>query len=147
MFSRWFEIAADRSGIVECIAVERIPSLTGTYCEYLFLWQCQGSRPSVLRIQGGTRQVGRRLCGAFQAVKRSRDPSMAWICWHGPDDASHGDRSGRRALYDDPNLLTLSGKTIPTAEAAERYGISDLDGYEPKSLRGIYGPHPDFDIQ
>jgi hypothetical protein len=57
--------------------------------------------------------------------------------------------SGRviRALYDDPNLLTLSGKTILTAEAAERYGISDLDGYEPKSLRGIYGPHLDFDIQ
>ena len=58
--------------------------------------------------------------------------------------------SGRviRALYDDPNLLTLSGKTIITAEAAERYGISDLDGYEPKSSRGIYGgPHPAFDIQ
>jgi NAD(P)-dependent dehydrogenase (short-subunit alcohol dehydrogenase family) len=58
--------------------------------------------------------------------------------------------SGRviRALYDDPNVLTLSGKTIITAEAAERYGISDLDGYEPKSLRGIYGgPHPAFDIQ
>src|SRR5579862_7957441 len=57
--------------------------------------------------------------------------------------------SGRviRALYDDPNLLTLSGKTIITAEAAERYGISDLDGYEPKSLRWIYrGPHPAFDI-
>ena len=53
-----------------------------------------------------------------------------------------------RALYDDPNLLTLSGKTIITSEAAERYGISDLDGYEPKSLRGIYGgPHPAFDIQ
>jgi hypothetical protein len=78
----------------------------------------------------------------------------------------HGDRSGRqaaqeekmgfesrelsrrviRALYDDPNLLTLSGKTIITAEAAERHGISDLDGYELKSLRGIYGgPHPAFD--
>jgi NAD(P)-dependent dehydrogenase (short-subunit alcohol dehydrogenase family) len=58
--------------------------------------------------------------------------------------------SGRviRALYDDPQLLTLSGKTILTAEAAERYGIADLDGYEPKSLRGIYGgPHPAFDIQ
>ncbi len=26
--------------------------------------------------------------------------------------------------------------------------FSDLDGYEPKSLRGIYGgPHPAFDIQ
>jgi hypothetical protein len=94
-----------------------------------------------------------------------RDLSMAWVCCHGTHDTTHGDRSGRqaaqgedgirehrierpryRALYDDPNLLTLSGKTIITAEAAERYGISDLDGYEPKSLRGIYGgPHPDFD--
>jgi hypothetical protein len=58
--------------------------------------------------------------------------------------------SGRviQALYDDPNLLTLSGKTIITAKAAERYGISDLDGYDPKSLHGIYGgPHPAFDIQ
>jgi hypothetical protein len=44
--------------------------------------------------------------------------------------------------------LTPSGKTIITAEAAGRYGISDLDWYEPKSLRGIYsGPHPAFDIQ
>ena len=58
--------------------------------------------------------------------------------------------SGRviRALYDDSNLLTLSGKTIITGEEAERYGLSDLDGYEPKSLCGIYGgPHPAFDIQ
>jgi hypothetical protein len=49
--------------------------------------------------------------------------------------------SGRviRALYDDPNLLTLSGRTIITAEAAERYGISDLDGYEPKSCVGSMG--------
>ena len=56
--------------------------------------------------------------------------------------------SGRviRALYDDPNLLTLSGKTIITAEAAERYGISDLDVYKPKSLRGIYGGPPAFDL-
>ena len=88
---------------------------------------------------------------------------MAWICCHGAHDATPGvkqrkekmglestELSGRviRALHDDPNLLTLSGKTIITAEAAERYGISDLDGYEPKSLRGIYGgPHPAFDIQ
>ena len=56
--------------------------------------------------------------------------------------------SGRviRALYDDPNLLTLSGKTVITGEAAERHGLSDLDGYQPKSLRGIYGvPDPAFD--
>jgi hypothetical protein len=40
----------------------------------------------------------------------------------------------------------LSGKMIITAEAAERYGISDLDVYKPKSLRGIYGGPPAFDL-
>lgn len=37
-------------------------------------------------------------------------------------------RSVIRSLYHDPNLQTLSGKTIMTAEAAERYRIPDLDG-------------------
>ena len=42
----------------------------------------------------------------------------------------------------------VTGSRTLCAEAAERYGISDLEGYEPKSLRGIYGgPHPAFDIQ
>jgi short-subunit dehydrogenase len=45
-------------------------------------------------------------------------------------------------------FMTIPQYSVYTAEAAERYGISDLDGYEPKSLRGIYGgPHPAFDIQ
>ena len=44
-------------------------------------------------------------------------------------------------------LVDVGADPAP-AETAERYGISDLDGYEPKSLRGIYGgPHPAFDIQ
>jgi hypothetical protein len=42
----------------------------------------------------------------------------------------------------------VTGFTNLVRRAAERYGISDLEGYEPKSLRGIYGgPHPAFDIQ
>jgi NAD(P)-dependent dehydrogenase (short-subunit alcohol dehydrogenase family) len=58
--------------------------------------------------------------------------------------------SGRiiSALYDDPDLLSLSGKTLLNAEIAERYGITDLNGYKPKSLRTIYGaPHKAFDVQ
>jgi NAD(P)-dependent dehydrogenase (short-subunit alcohol dehydrogenase family) len=52
------------------------------------------------------------------------------------------------ALYDDPNLLSLSGKTLLNAEIAERYGVKDLDGYTPKSLRAFYGgPHADFDLE
>ena len=55
-------------------------------------------------IQGGTRQIGRRLCGAFHAVQRSRDLSMAWICWHGTPDATHGDRSGRQAAQGEDGI-------------------------------------------
>jgi NAD(P)-dependent dehydrogenase (short-subunit alcohol dehydrogenase family) len=52
------------------------------------------------------------------------------------------------ALYDDPDLLSLSGKTLLNAEIAERYGVKDLDGYAPRSLRSEYGgPHKAFDLQ
>lgn len=56
--------------------------------------------------------------------------------------------SGRviAALYDDPDLPSLSGKTLLTAEAAARYALTD-EGYAPKSLRAIYGgPHRAFDV-
>jgi NAD(P)-dependent dehydrogenase (short-subunit alcohol dehydrogenase family) len=56
--------------------------------------------------------------------------------------------SGRviATLYDDPDLLALSGKTLINAEIAEHYGVKDLDGYEPRSLRAAYGgPHAAFD--
>lgn len=58
--------------------------------------------------------------------------------------------SGRviSALYDDPDLLSFSGKTLLNAEIAEHYGVADLNGYKPKSLREVYGaPHKAFDIQ
>jgi NAD(P)-dependent dehydrogenase (short-subunit alcohol dehydrogenase family) len=57
--------------------------------------------------------------------------------------------SGRiiSALYDDPNLLSLSGKTLLNAEIAGPYGLTDLEGYKPKSLRAEYGgPHKAFDV-
>jgi NAD(P)-dependent dehydrogenase (short-subunit alcohol dehydrogenase family) len=51
------------------------------------------------------------------------------------------------ALYDDPNLMVFSGKTLISAEAATRYGISDVDGGTPRSLRPVYGgPHDAFDV-
>lgn len=58
------------------------------------------------------------------------------------------DFSGRviSALYDDPRLLSLSGKTLLTGEAAQYYGVTDVDGRQPQSLRAIYGgPHQAFD--
>lgn len=49
------------------------------------------------------------------------------------------------ALYRDEELLQLSGKTLIAAELAADYGIRDIDGKQPMSLRGIMGqPHPAF---
>jgi NAD(P)-dependent dehydrogenase (short-subunit alcohol dehydrogenase family) len=51
------------------------------------------------------------------------------------------------AIYDDPEIASLSGKTLLTAEMGNRYGITDIDGSAPKSLRELYGgPHPSLDI-
>ncbi|RON37926.1 SDR family NAD(P)-dependent oxidoreductase [Pseudomonas brassicacearum] len=49
------------------------------------------------------------------------------------------------ALYRDPDLLSLSGKTLIGAELAKHYGIRDIDGKQPDSLRNSMGnPHPAF---
>ena len=51
------------------------------------------------------------------------------------------------ALYNDSRLPSLSGKTLISAEVADRYGLSDIDGGKPKSLRATYGgPHASFDL-
>jgi len=51
-----------------------------------------------------------------------------------------------RALYDDPELMTLSGQTLIGAEIARKYGIKDDNGVEPPSYREMLGepriPHP-----
>jgi hypothetical protein len=49
------------------------------------------------------------------------------------------------ALHRDPQLPQLSGKTLIAAELAANYGIRDIDGKQPVSLRGVMGqPHPAF---
>jgi NAD(P)-dependent dehydrogenase (short-subunit alcohol dehydrogenase family) len=49
------------------------------------------------------------------------------------------------ALYRAPELLSLSGKTLIGAELAKHYGIRDIDGKQPESLRNSLGnPHPAF---
>ncbi|RLK56387.1 hypothetical protein BCL79_0773 [Stenotrophomonas rhizophila] len=51
------------------------------------------------------------------------------------------------AVWDDSDMMTLTGKTLIGAELGERYGLSDLPGFSPKSLREFYGPpHPRFDL-
>ena len=47
-------------------------------------------------------------------------------------------------LYDDPKLMTLSGKTLLAAEAGNQYGVEDIDGCTPKSDRETLGGPREF---
>ncbi|WP_156839588.1 SDR family NAD(P)-dependent oxidoreductase [Novosphingobium aquimarinum] len=50
------------------------------------------------------------------------------------------------AMYDDPALRDLNGKTVISAEMAEKYGITEAEGRQPPSHRAMLGdprePHP-----
>jgi NAD(P)-dependent dehydrogenase (short-subunit alcohol dehydrogenase family) len=51
------------------------------------------------------------------------------------------------ALYRDPNLMSLSGKTLISAEIVAQYRVADIDGKQPISQRGVFGnPHAAFDV-
>ncbi|WP_158166433.1 SDR family NAD(P)-dependent oxidoreductase [Mycolicibacterium smegmatis] len=51
------------------------------------------------------------------------------------------------ALYNDPDVMQISGQTLIGAELAVKYGITDDDGRQPPSYRELFGvhPHPQFD--
>jgi hypothetical protein len=44
------------------------------------------------------------------------------------------------ALAKDPNIMTKSGGTYISAEVGEEYGVVDLNGGKPTSLRGTLNP-------
>lgn len=50
------------------------------------------------------------------------------------------------AMYGDPALRELNGKTVISAEMAEKYGITEAEGRQPPSHRAMLGdprePHP-----
>jgi NAD(P)-dependent dehydrogenase (short-subunit alcohol dehydrogenase family) len=46
------------------------------------------------------------------------------------------------ALYNDPDLMTVSGQTLIGAELAMKYGIEDEDGRQPPSYRDLFDVHP-----
>ncbi|AKK28724.1 SDR family NAD(P)-dependent oxidoreductase [Mycobacterium sp. EPa45] len=46
------------------------------------------------------------------------------------------------ALYNDPELMGVSGRTLIGAELAALYGIRDEDGRQPPSYRDMFGVHP-----
>jgi len=46
------------------------------------------------------------------------------------------------ALYNDPDLMALSGQTLIGAELAKKYGTTDEDGRQPPSYRDMFDVHP-----
>ena len=46
------------------------------------------------------------------------------------------------ALYNDPDLMSVSGQTLIGAELARKYGIQDEDGRQPPSYRDLFDVHP-----
>lgn len=46
------------------------------------------------------------------------------------------------ALFNDPELMDMSGKTLIGAELAVKYGIVDEDGRQPPSYRDLFKVHP-----
>jgi NAD(P)-dependent dehydrogenase (short-subunit alcohol dehydrogenase family) len=46
------------------------------------------------------------------------------------------------ALYNDPEVMALSGQTLIGAELAVRYGITDEGGRQPPSYRELFDVHP-----
>jgi hypothetical protein len=46
------------------------------------------------------------------------------------------------ALYHDPDLMDVSGRTLIGAELAVMYGIKDEGNRQPPSYRGLFGVHP-----
>jgi len=46
------------------------------------------------------------------------------------------------ALYNDPEMMKLSGQTVIGAELAVTYGIQDEDGKQPPSYRDTFGVEP-----
>jgi NAD(P)-dependent dehydrogenase (short-subunit alcohol dehydrogenase family) len=63
---------------------------------------------------------------------------------HVLDKAETPELTGRViwALYNDPQLMEISGRTVIGAELAARYGIKDEDDRQPPSCRDLYGFHP-----
>lgn len=46
------------------------------------------------------------------------------------------------ALYQDPDLMKLTGQTLVGAELAAQYGIRDEEGRQPPSYRELFDVHP-----
>ncbi len=88
--------------------------------------------------------LGPQLTERTAAAGRSRPEQYAAFL----QQAETPQFNGRiiHALASDPELMSLSGQTLISAEVAHRYGITEEGGREPPSYRGMLGeprrPHP-----
>jgi NAD(P)-dependent dehydrogenase (short-subunit alcohol dehydrogenase family) len=88
--------------------------------------------------------LGPQLTERTAAAGRSRPEQYAAFL----QQAETPQFNGRiiHALAGDPELMSLSGQTLISAEVAHRYGITEDGGREPPSYRGMLGeprrPHP-----
>jgi hypothetical protein len=46
------------------------------------------------------------------------------------------------ALFNDPDLMAMTGQTLIGAELAVKYGITEDDGRQPPSYRDLFDVHP-----
>jgi NAD(P)-dependent dehydrogenase (short-subunit alcohol dehydrogenase family) len=88
--------------------------------------------------------LGPQLTERTAAAARSKPQQYEEFLRHGETPQFNGRII--HALACDPQLMTLSGQTLISAEAAQRYGITEQGGRAPPSYRELLGaprmPHP-----
>jgi NAD(P)-dependent dehydrogenase (short-subunit alcohol dehydrogenase family) len=84
--------------------------------------------------------MGAVLTERLQQIIAAADGSLAHIeaVAESPEFTGHV----IAALYDDPDLLTRTGRTLIGAELARSYGITDLNGRQPPSFRDLMKVEP-----
>jgi NAD(P)-dependent dehydrogenase (short-subunit alcohol dehydrogenase family) len=71
----------------------------------------------------------------------ARDPAMKSLTVTDPTIGSSVEFPGRVivAMANDPKVMSRSGGTFIGVELAREYGVTDIDGNVPQSLRGVRG--------
>jgi NAD(P)-dependent dehydrogenase (short-subunit alcohol dehydrogenase family) len=75
-------------------------------------------------------------------INLAANPAMKGKSFTNPAMGCTPDYQGRviAALASDPDIMARSGGTFISSEVGEQYGISDIDGGRPTSLRGALRP-------
>jgi NAD(P)-dependent dehydrogenase (short-subunit alcohol dehydrogenase family) len=84
--------------------------------------------------------MGSLLTERVRKIIASRPEKFAHIL----DTAETPDLTGHViwALYNDPELMAVSGQALIGAELAVKYGVTDEEGRQPPSYRDLFDVHP-----